>query len=44
MKDNDRIFRSIENVALSNSKLASCRKTIDEKENNAAKKFYEGQL
>ena len=44
MKDNDRIFRSIENIAMSNSKLASCRKFNEEKEATAAKKYYEVQL
>lgn len=44
LKDNDRIFRSIENVAMSTSKLASCRKFNEEKQATAAKRYYEGQV
>jgi hypothetical protein len=44
LKDNDRIFRSIENVAMSSSKMTSCRKPQEEKEGLAAKKYWEGQL
>lgn len=42
LKDNDRVFRSIENVSLSNSKIASCRKAPTE--DKEARKYYESEL
>ena len=44
IKDKDRIFKSIENVTMSNSKMASCRKFNEEKDENGVKKYWEGQL